>query len=110
MEKTASLTHAAAVTPTHCSLAALQVEPLKHRDAVIGTPGTKEAEGRAEGLESALTDLLGEGLCVAEAEGGLQRPLTHAVPLLQRAGAERGAHCPHPGPPCVCCCAYPSAH
>ena len=99
VEKTASLIQAATVTPTHCNLAVLQVVPPRHRDADKGTPGTKVAEGRAEGLERALTDLLGEGLCVAEAEGGLQIPLAHTVPLMQRAGAERGAHCPHPRAP-----------
>ncbi len=94
VEKTASLTHAAAVTPTHCSLAALQVEPLKHRDAVTGTPGTKVAEGRGEGVGEAraLAEGLGlsdtEALAVALAVGTRQRPAVNRAPGLQAAREE----------------------
>ena len=94
VEKTASLTHAAAVTPTHYSLAALQVVPPRHRDADKGTPGTKEAEDRGEGVGEAraLAEGLGRSDAVAQAValalGTRQRPAVNSAPGLQAAREE----------------------
>ena len=107
VENTASPMQAAAPAPTHCSRAALQLVPPRHRTAAAGPPGMKEALARGEGLAMALGDAAAEGLGVAEAVGGLQRPCTHAMPLPHPAGAERGAHCSPTAPPTT---AAPTPH
>ena len=74
VENTASPVHAAALVPVHCSRAALQALPPRHRVAARGRPGRKVAEPRG--------DIVGEGREEAERVGlGEEEEDAEAVPV-----------------------------